>query len=84
MIIRMRTTLVLDDDLLRQAKRVAAERNVTVSEVVNAALRESLARPPAEAPPFQMITYGRSDRRVHHEPKDFAAAIDDDDRSSLR
>ncbi len=84
MITYMRTTLVLDDGLLRQAKRRAAERNLTVSDVVNEALRDSFGRPVPSAPPFSMATYGRGGRRVRHEPSDFAAALEDEDRSRLR
>lgn len=83
MIICMRTTLVLDDSLFKQAKRRAVERNVTVSDVVNEALRESFGRRAPAAPPFSMITYGRGGRE-HHEPSDFAAALEDEDRSRLR
>ena len=84
MITCMRTTLVLDDRLLRQAKRRAAERNLTVSEVVNEALRDSFGRPALAAPPYSMTTYGRADRRVRHEPSDFALELEDEDRSRLR
>jgi hypothetical protein len=80
----MRTTLVLDDRLLRQAKQRAAERNVTVSEIVNAALRDTFARAPATPPPFSMVTYGDGTARVAHEPSDFASAADDEDLSRLR
>jgi hypothetical protein len=37
----MRSTLILDDDLFRKAKRRAAALNTTLSDVVNQALRES-------------------------------------------
>jgi hypothetical protein len=84
MITCMRTTLVLDDALLRQAKRRAVERNVTISDVVNEALREAFDRPTAAARPFSMITYGQRGRRQRHEPADFAAAIEDEDRTRLR
>jgi hypothetical protein len=84
MLIRMRTTLVLDDELLRQAKRLAAERNTTLSDVVNAALREAFERPAPPAPPFEMITYGRANAPVQHEPADFADELEDEDRRSLR
>ena len=84
MITCMRTTLVLDDTLLRQAKRRAAERNLTVSDVVNEALRDSFGRPGPAAPPFSLTAYGRAGRRVHHEPSDFSAELEDEDRSRLR
>lgn len=80
----MRTTLVIDDKLLRQAKRRAAERNLTVSDIVNNALRESLARPVGAARPFALITYGRHGGRAHHEPSDFDEALEREDREPLR
>jgi Arc/MetJ family transcription regulator len=52
----MRTTVTIDDDLLRQAKEQAARSGRTVSEFIEAALRESLSRrrrtpaPPAKLP----------------------------------
>lgn len=85
MIICMRTTLVLDDKLFQQAKRRAAERNLTLSDIVNEALRESFRGPVrAAAAPFSMVSYGRGRRRVHHEPSDFAETLEDEDRDRLR
>lgn len=40
----MRTTLTIDDELLREAKERAARSGHTVSEVVSDALRESFHR----------------------------------------
>ena len=40
----MRTTMTIDDDLLAEVKVVAARRGVSTSSVVEAALREQLAR----------------------------------------
>jgi hypothetical protein len=84
MLIHMRTTLIIDDDLLRQAKRRAAEWNLTVSDMVNNALRECLARPVRAAPPFSLVTYGRSGKRVHHEPSELDAALEREDHDRLR
>lgn len=84
MLICMRTTLVLDDALLRQARRRAAERDLTVSEVVNEALRDAFDRPMPTAAPFSMATYGNADRRVRPEPEDIAAALETEDRDRLR
>jgi Arc/MetJ family transcription regulator len=84
MLICMRTTLIIDDDLLRRAKRRAAEWKLTVSDVVNNALRETLGRSAREAPPFSLITYGCSGKRVHHEPSEFDAALENEDRDRLR
>lgn len=40
----MRTTVRLDDDLLREAKRAAAESGRTLTALIEEALRERLAR----------------------------------------
>ena len=40
----MRTTVRLDDELLREAKRYAAEQETTLTAVLDQALREVLAR----------------------------------------
>ena len=53
----MRTTISIPEPLLETAKRRAAERGVTVSVVIEDALRGHLAatkRP--EAPPFRLYT----------------------------
>ena len=39
-----RTTVRLDDDLLRDAKRAAAESGITLTALIESALRERLAR----------------------------------------
>jgi len=40
----MRTTLRLDDDLLDQAKRYAAENGMTLTALIDQTLREALSR----------------------------------------
>jgi hypothetical protein len=40
----MRTTVRLDDDLLREVKRYAVDRGTTLTSVLEQALREMLAR----------------------------------------
>jgi len=40
----MRTTIRLDDDLLREARKLAARSGRTLTAVIEDALRESLAR----------------------------------------
>ena len=52
----MRTTLNLDDQLLTSAKHRALEENVSLARVVEAALRESLAKPRAARKPVRLIT----------------------------
>ncbi len=58
MLICMRTTLILDDQLLRQAKARAAEAGSTLTRMVQEALREKLNRPPAASgQPLQLRTF---------------------------
>jgi len=52
----MRTTLRLDDDLLIELKSRANEQGLTLSEVVNVALRQSLTRPKRARRPFHQQT----------------------------
>lgn len=50
MLICMRTTLNLDDELMRRVRRRAAESGRTITEIMDAAVRELLereAKPPA-------------------------------------
>lgn len=60
----MRTTVNVPDELLRRAKCLAAERGVTLAEVVVEALRQSLERQaaPVVHEPFELVTFrGTSD-----------------------
>lgn len=53
----MRTTVDLPGPLLNNAKRRAAERGVTLSAIIEDALRSHLAsKRAASAPPFQLFT----------------------------
>ena len=80
MIICMRTTLVLDDGILRAAKQQAAKAGLTLSEWVNRAVRDALSVRDRRASKFEMITYGHSEPRVHHEPSGFAEVSEEDDQ----
>ncbi len=79
----MRTTIILDDALLREARIRAAEQDLTLSDVVNAALRDTFRRGKEPNPPFRMITFGPQEPQVAHEPADFAAVEELDIRSAL-
>ena len=50
----MRTTLDVNDALLRDAKRLAAERAETLTSIVEDALRQYLAPPPERAGKFRL------------------------------
>ena len=78
----MRTTLVLDDILFKKARERATASNTTISDVVNEALREALAKPPLVATPFSMLTFAGGETK-RHEPSDFAELLSLDDTASL-
>lgn len=55
----MRTTLTIDDELLRQIKRKAIEADLTVSAFIERALRLALDRGAGhEEAPFELLTWG--------------------------
>ncbi len=82
-IICMRTTLVLDDQLFKKARQRAAAQSMTLSDLVSQALRDMLAHRPDKTPPFRMVTFGDGAPPSHHEPADFADALEADDRRSV-
>ena len=84
MLSSMRSTVVIEDELFKKAKQRAAERGTTLSDLVNQALRESLAKPETAAPPFRMTTFGDPKTKLHREPRDYQAVSEDEDRRSLR
>jgi len=54
----MRTTIRLDDDLLRRAKREALERGTTLTAVIEDALRRALAPTGSgRREPFRLQTF---------------------------
>jgi len=82
----MRTTVIIEDTLFRKAKKQAAEMGITVSDVVNRALREAFTQPKSAGslPPFRMVTFGRDQPKVDHSPSELARATEDEDRETLR
>lgn len=52
----MRTTLNLDDQLLIYAKHQAVEEGVSLAQVIENALRESLAKPRTKRETIRLIT----------------------------
>lgn len=65
MLRHMRTTVRLDDDLIKQAKIRAAEQGITLTQLIDESLRERLAsRPPrTSVEPFRLPTYGEGGTR---------------------
>lgn len=74
----MRTTLIIDDEVFKNAKKEAAVRGKTVGELVTQALREVLAeRQAPKQPPFSMPVFGQAGRGPGHSPKELAALRDE-------
>lgn len=70
----MRTTLIINDSLLASAKKLAAERQCSLSAVVNDALRCALNRPTASenASSFQMPRFHGADPVTDTSPAELA------------
>lgn len=73
----MRTTINVDDGLLAEAKRRAAERGTTLTRVIEDALRETLSRTD-ESPggPFHTVTFGSGGLMPGVDLDDNAALLD--------
>ncbi|MDB4385466.1 hypothetical protein N9023_06690 [Opitutaceae bacterium] len=58
----MKTTLIIDDAVLKETKKHAAEREVTMSALVTQSLREYLisSRTNSGETPFRLMTYGQA------------------------
>lgn len=81
----MRTTLVIDDAVLAEARRRALELEVTLSELVTRSLRRSLADEGGVAEPaLGLPTWGDPELPQHHEPAELAAFLHDDDIVPIR
>lgn len=74
----MRTTLILDDQLFRRAKREAGDRGATLSELVNTALRNYFFSKPSEGnrSAFTMPVYGEP-LHIHQTAGELAELRDD-------
>ena len=87
MLIFMRTTVQLDDDVFRRAKAAAAAAGIPLSRLIEDCLRENLRRAAAtegaRARRFRMVTFAQRERRVAHEPADFESAAEVEDLQSL-
>jgi hypothetical protein len=75
MLICMRTTLEIDDGLVREVKRRAAETGRTMTEVIEEALREGL-RPPRRPEQTEKLRWRTVSGRVR-------PGVDVNDRDAL-
>jgi hypothetical protein len=74
----MRTTIRVNDELLAEAKKRAADRKTTLTALIEDSLRESLARrnPPQLLKPFRIRPYGRGGLQPGVDLDDSAALLD--------
>jgi hypothetical protein len=77
----MRTTITLDERLLAQLKRRAAEQGTSVSKLVEQAVR-LFVRTPRTTPPsqgFELVTFGKGGRFSRHNLDKSSALLEADD-----
>ena len=82
----MRTTLILNDSLVAYAKKTAAEKQSSLSAVVNDALRLSMqqeGRPKKNNKDFRMICYRGNVKKTDTLPSGFAHLQELDDLESF-
>jgi hypothetical protein len=74
----MRTTIRIDDELLAEAKKRAADRRTTLTALIEDSLRESLARrtPREIRKPFRIKGFGRGGLQPGVDLDDSAALLD--------
>jgi predicted transcriptional regulator len=74
----MRTTIRFDDQLLVQAKKLAAERGSTVTALLEDAFRETLARrkPSHHRAKVRLTTFGRGGVQPQVDLDDTASLLD--------
>ena len=77
----MRTTITLDERLMAQLKRRAAEQGTSVSKLVEQAVRLFVRTPraPAASPTFELVTFGKGGRFTRHNIDKTSALIEADD-----
>ena len=77
----MRTTITLDDRVLAQLKRRAAEQGTSVSKLVEQAVRLLVRTPrvPDESPTFELVTFGAGGRFSRLNTDKTSALLEADD-----
>jgi hypothetical protein len=81
MIIKMRTTLMIHDKLFREAKIKAADRGITLSDLVEEGLRMALTSAASMARSnYRMMTFGEVEPQRHVSPEAMAETTDDEAR----
>lgn len=81
----MRTTITVDERLLEQLKRRAAESGTSVSKVIEQAVRLFLRAPRASETrePFELVTFGAGGRFSPQNIDNTAALLETEDLERL-
>jgi hypothetical protein len=81
----VRTTITLPDGLLEKAKETAQAEGVTLSELVENALRDRLlaATPAEKVRPFRLVTFGSGGTRPGVGFENLKQFIDDEDAARV-
>jgi hypothetical protein len=77
----MRTTITLDERLIAQLKRRAAEQGTSVSKLVEQAVRLFVRSPRTPTAPqaFELVTFGKGGRFSRHNIDKTSALLEADD-----
>jgi hypothetical protein len=77
----MRTTITLDERLMAQLKRCAAEQGTSVSKLVEQAVRLFVRTPRSPSVPqaFELVTFGKGGHFTRHNVDKTSALIEADD-----
>ena len=86
MLVCMRTTIILEDRLLEDAKRFAAARARTLSGLIADALRATMAQavPSEPPPPFELVTFKGDGLNPPYAWERLSEALLDQDVEGLR
>ena len=78
--------MVIEDELVVSAKKLAAERGCSLSALVGDALRALLDKGerPAISHPFRLPVFDGGGRRVDTPPSDFRKLAEDDELNAFR
>lgn len=81
----MRTTITLDERLIAQLKRRAAEQGTSVSRLVEQAVRLFVRSPRTPTVPqaFELVTFGKGGRFSRHNIDKTSALLEADDLHPL-
>lgn len=80
----MRTTVTIDDGLLEDAKRRAEQLDITLSALIEDALRERLTKPQtSRKPKFRLVTFGGDGLQPGMTWEGLGRVIDEDEDERL-